>query len=990
MSDLGAEAPRDKVQHEPIWSDRLHEGRAALVSDQTAQFYRHNTIGEAIRAYAELDPEHPAIVGSRFAPLSYRQLRDQIDDVRARLRQAGFDRDARIAVAIANSADASLAIIVIACSAVAVPLDPKLTISEVESGLHILRPDAVLVLRHTSSSARTAAERHAFRIIEASPAQDGTFGLQLALPKIGPALLLDDPDPEAPAFILHTSGTTADPNLVPFSHRNLLAVTKRLQGWFALTRQDRCLNVSPVYYSHALTTTVLPPLLTGGSVAFPADATNIDLSEWLGALKPTWYSAGPTMHLSVLDKAQERPDPGTMHSLRFVSSAGAALSSDAHERLQAVLGVPVLQHYGSSETAQISTNLPPPGASKPGTCGIPPRDTVIIVGEDGRRLPSGELGEILVSGPTVMAGYLNAPELNRSAFVDGWFRTGDIGSLDEEGFLSLHGRQKELINRGSEKINPLEIDQALLRHPEVAQAAAYAVAHPRLGDDVAAAVVLHPDSRVTPIELREFLSSHLATYKIPRRIVIVDQLPKGITGKVQRKRLRETAQETSAQPAPVETRLHTALLQLWKKILKTENISIDDDFFEKGGDSLLAMEVNMELRKLTGRLLSASLLFDAPTVRELAQRLAGQTGIMDLFPTPESVLTKFADSAIANPRKRKLFLSLLQLLGVTSYAEKNRQRMISLAERGINPFDIDTVPNNFSGIYPELSVSILLEKNDDDIAQRAAKLTFAALKYREALLDNSLEKEISGETVIDNYRSHNFFGRVANIRKTGSKWRKDVKDFKNASHIVVAVNGAYYKLDVIDGGGAVMAAGKLLHHINLIIRAAAQDKSALKPYGVITANITKPSAEIFHADKLDDSIRIIDEAIFLLALDSINVPVDENEAAQDLHINNYHNRDYRKSLQLVVLKNGYSGATINFFAEIEGVFAARFASWVSLYAGNLPQLLVETTEYQPCKLEFKTVDFERLAIAEIAREDEEIFMRRPAYRENRCHRQAGY
>ena len=965
MSDLGAEAPREKVQHEPIWSDRSREEGTAPVSDQAAQFHQHHTIGEAIRAYADLHPEHPAIVGSGIAPLSYRQLRGQIDDVRARLRQAGFDRHSRIAVAIANSAEASLAIVAIACSAVAVPLDPKLTIAEVERCFRILRPDAVLVLHDTNSAARTAAEQHAFPIIEASLAKDGTFSLQLALPKTGPALPLDDPDPEAPAFILHTSGTTADPNLVPFSHRNLLAVTKRLQGWFGLTREDRCLNVSPVYYSHALTTTVLPPMLTGGSVAFPADATNVDLSEWLGALKPTWYSTGPTMHLSVLDKAQARFDAKTIHSLRFISSAGAALSTDAHDRLQTVLGVPVLQHYGSSETAQISTNLPPPGASKPGTCGIPPPDTVIIVGEDGGRLPSGERGEILVRGPAVMAGYLNAPELNLSAFVDGWFRTGDIGSLDEEGFLSLHGRQKELINRGSEKINPLEIDHALLRHPEVAQAAAYAVAHPRLGEDVAAAVVLHPGSRVTSIELREFLSEHLATFKIPRRIVIVDQLPRGITGKVQRNRLRQDAPDTSEQPAPAETRLHAALLQLWKKILKTENISIDDDFFEKGGDSLLAMEVNMELRKLTGQPLSASLLFDAPTVRELAKRLAGQTGIMDLFPAPESVFSSFAGSAIANPRKRKLFLSLLNLLGITGYAEKNRQRMIALAERGINPFDVDTVPHNFSGVYPELSVSFLLEKNDGDIAQRAAKLTFAALKYREALLDNSLEKEISGETVIDNRRSHNLFGRVANVRKAGLKWSKEVKDCKSASHIVVAVNGAYYKLDVIDSSGAVMAAGKLLHGISLIMRAAAQDKRALKPYGLLTANTTKPSAEIFHADKLDDSVRIIDQAIFLLALDSVNAPADENQAAQHLHLDNYHNRDYRKSLQIVVLENGFSGATINFFAEIEGVFAARFASWISVHARNLPQLIAETTGYEPCKLEFETIDFDRVPMDEM-------------------------
>jgi len=626
MSNLGAGSPGNDVEVDLNRSDRLPNGRPPAASDKVDQSNEQRTIGEVIRASAELRPKQSAFVGSQFAPLSYRELQDQIDEVRACLRQAGFDRDARIAVAITNSAQAALAIVAISCSAAAVPLDPKLTVAEVERCLLMLRPNAVLVLRDSNSAARSAAEQRGFPIIEASVSPEGKLGLQLAVPKIGSALSLDDPDPEAPAFILHTSGTTADPNLVPFSHRNMLAVTERLQTWFELTPQDRCLNVSPVYYSHALTTTVLPPLLTGGSVGFPANATNVDLSEWFSDLRPTWYSAGPTLHLSVLDKAQGRPDALTMHSLRFISSAGAPLARDVHERLQTVLGVPVLVHYGSSETAQISTNRPPPGPSKPGTCGIPWPDIVIIVGEDGHRLPPGERGEILVSGPSVMSGYLNAPDLNRSAFVDGCFRTGDIGSLDEEGFLTLHGRQKELINRGSEKIAPLEIDQALMRHPEVAQAAAYAVPHPRLGEDVAAAVVLHPGARVTPIELREFLSAQLATFKIPRRIAIVDQLPKGITGKVQRNLLSGSVKEHSEQSALSEAHLNADLLQLWKKILKTENISLDDDFFEKGGDSLLAMDVSLELQRLTGLALPESILFEASTIRELAKRLTRQMG----------------------------------------------------------------------------------------------------------------------------------------------------------------------------------------------------------------------------------------------------------------------------------------------------------------------------------------------------------------------------
>jgi acyl-coenzyme A synthetase/AMP-(fatty) acid ligase len=366
----------------------------------------------------------------------------------------------------------------------------------------------------------------------------------------------------------------------------------------------------------------------------------------------------------------------TLHVLRFISSAGAKLPKEVQEGLQRVLGVPVLEHYGSSETAQISANTPPPGPCKPGTCGIPWPDSIKIVGEDGRPSPPGEHGEILVTGPTVTSGYLNAPDLNRLAFVDGWYRSGDIGSLDEQGFLSLHARKRELISRGTEKIAPLEIDHALMRHPQVAEAAAYGVPHARLGEDVAAAVVLRAGSKVAPGELREFLREQLATFKIPRRISIVDRLPKGITGKVQRTRLSEIISEEPARPdarrhadsfgflrklkqlatfkiprrisiagwmpkgitgevqrtplreivseEPVlsEDRLHAELLQIWKRILKVETLDIDDDFFEKGGNSLLAMDLHVEIQQLTSRSLPESFLSEASTIRALARALS--------------------------------------------------------------------------------------------------------------------------------------------------------------------------------------------------------------------------------------------------------------------------------------------------------------------------------------------------------------------------------
>ena len=509
--------------------------------NEVVKISEQRTIGGRIGRWAELEPLQPAFIASNFFDFSYRQLIDQINQMRTGLRQAGLHHGARIAVALPSGPEAALGVVAVACSAVAVPLDPNLIFPEIETRWAFVRPDAVLLRSGTNSAARRVAVDRGLMIIEVVFSKDGNLDMQIIAPRVSNAAIADEPGPESPAFILQTSGTTADPKLIPFSHRNMLAAADRLQAWFKLTPQDRCLCAGPVHYSHGLKVTVFTPLLTGGSVAFPKNASLVDISEWLGALKPTWYSAGPTLHLAMLQKAKSRPDARSMHSLRFIVSGGAPLPNDVLRGLEATLNVSVLEHYGSSEAAQISANQPPPGPSKRGTCGIPWPDTVIIVGEDGRQVPKGQQGEIWVGGPTLMAGYLDAPELNQEAFINGWFRTGDIGSLDEAGFLTIHGREREFINRGGEKIAPIEIDRALMCHPDVLEAAAYAVPHPRLGEDVAAAVVLSVGSTVTATELRRFLGKQLAAFRIPQRIVFRSQLPKGVSGKVQRQRLSESA-----------------------------------------------------------------------------------------------------------------------------------------------------------------------------------------------------------------------------------------------------------------------------------------------------------------------------------------------------------------------------------------------------------------------------------------------------------------
>jgi acyl-CoA synthetase (AMP-forming)/AMP-acid ligase II/thioesterase domain-containing protein len=611
-----------------ICSEEASSARGGTAPE--AQF----TLGQVIGRTASWFPYEPAIVSATFAPLTYHGLQLQLDDIRRQLRLAGFDCNARIGVLMPNGPEALLTIVAVACCSIAVPLDPRLSAAEIDQRLDMLRLNALFVPQGSASEARQAAERRRLAIIQAAPVGNGQLGLKIAVQVCDSPAIDAEPDPGSPAFILQTSGTTAQPKLIPFSHSNMLAAAARLQAWFGLTPLDRCLSVSSLYYSHGLKVTVFTPLLTGGSIAVPASSAIVALDEWLDVLRPTWYSAGPTLHTAVLDKARGLENAQAAHTLRFAVSGGAPLPKEVQDGLQRVLGVPVLEHYGSSEAAQIAANQPPPGPNKLGTCGQPWPDTVAIVGEDGRPLPVGERGEILVRGPTVMSGYLDAPELNQVAFMDGWFRTGDIGSLDGDGFLSLHGRLSELINRGGEKIAPAEIESALLRHPAIAEAAAFAIPHPRLGEDVAVAIIPHPGAQTTAAELRQFLQRELASFKIPRRILTLDQLPKGATGKVQRRRLRESLDgplgHQGTMPVPDVNKgpldLEAELLTLWRRLLKSEAVTVEDDFFASGGDSLLAMEMLIEVERLIGHPVPDTILLGAETIRQFAPKIALQTG----------------------------------------------------------------------------------------------------------------------------------------------------------------------------------------------------------------------------------------------------------------------------------------------------------------------------------------------------------------------------
>jgi acyl-CoA synthetase (AMP-forming)/AMP-acid ligase II/thioesterase domain-containing protein len=596
------------------------------ISDNQSFF--ESTIGRQIERHARLRPGHLAMVSRDAGTLSYGELLDIIAAARATLRLAGLGRTARIAVAVSDSRQAALAILSVACSAASIPLSPRLKFEEIESLLIALRPDAIVLVEGSDSDARRAAMKNEIAIIEAWPPRDDSFGFAMIERAAGikPPDDVEEPDIDAPAFILQTSGTTGKPKLIPFSHRNMVAVAARCQVWFNLTPEDRCLCVTPVAYAHGLKVAVLTPLLTGGTVVFPSDTSRFDHSDWFGALQPTWYSAAPAIHRLVFDRAQVAPEAMKSHSLRFVLSSSAPLPPNVRQVVQDALGVPVIEHYSSSEASFMAANLPRPTSPKPGSVGLPWPDSMIIADDDWRELLPGEQGEILVRGPTVISGYLDAPDITAGSFRDGWFKTGDIGSLDDDGVLAFHGRKSDVINRGGEKISPIEIDEALLRHPDIVDAVAFPVAHPRLGEDVAAAIVLKPGAVARPQDIRQFLRQTLAPHKLPRRIHTLETLPKGNTGKVRRRDLAGIIGNGFADEREHrwESLAEEAIASVWQELLQRKDIGPEDDFFELGGDSLLATQMLHELERQMGSAFPVEILFDNATIRQLASALAGE------------------------------------------------------------------------------------------------------------------------------------------------------------------------------------------------------------------------------------------------------------------------------------------------------------------------------------------------------------------------------
>ena len=483
-----------------------------------------------------------AILAPGRLALDYAGLRRQAEKTVTALNNLGIGRNDPVAIVLPNGPEMASAFVSVAAGATTAPLNPAYTEKEFEFYLSDLQARLLLVQEGVDTPAIGVAQKLGLEVAYLS-FDTGAAAGQFELEGESTGRSAKQPgfaEPADVALILHTSGTTSRPKLVPLTQQNICASAANIAESLALIPDDCCLNVMPLFHIHGLLAAVLSSLLAGASVACTPGFNALRFFAWMRDINPSWYTAVPTMHQGILARAARNQEIIDAGRLRLIRSSSASLPPQVMTAMEQAFGVPVIESYGMTEAAhQMASNPLPPQDRLPGSVGIAAGPEISIMDEAGTRQPPGSIGEIVIRGPNVTAGYLNNPDANAAAFSNGWFRTGDQGILDENGYLRLTDRLKEIINRGGEKISPREVDEVILDHPDIAQAVTFSIPHDKLGEDVAAAVVLKEGANLEQKELQTFVAERLAAFKVPRIVMFVDEIPKGATGKLTRIGLAE-------------------------------------------------------------------------------------------------------------------------------------------------------------------------------------------------------------------------------------------------------------------------------------------------------------------------------------------------------------------------------------------------------------------------------------------------------------------
>ena len=473
------------------------------------------------------------------SPLTHGELRRLIAATIAQLNVLGVGRNDRVAIVLNNGPEMAACFIACASGVTSAPLNPAYRADEFEFYLSDLNAKALIVEHNSLSPAIGVAQKLGVRLIDLTTRPEhgaGNFTLAArdgaaSTPSANPGFAQADDI----SMVLHTSGTTSRPKIVPLSQRNLCASASSIRDTLQFTSADCGLNIMPLFHIHGLIAGVLAPLAAGSQVFCTPGFNALKFFAWMDEAQPTWYTAVPTMHQAIVSRAPKNAEVIARHPLRFLRSSSSSMPPQVIREVEDIFKAPLVEAYGMTEaTHQMTSNPLPPAARKPGSVGKAAGPEVAIMGTDGSVLAAGATGEIVIRGPNVTAGYESNPSANAEAFTNGWFRTGDQGVMDAEGYVSITGRLKEIINRGGEKISPREVDEILMDHAAVAQVVCFGMPHAKLGEEVAAVVVLREGRHASERELQDFVGQRAADYKVPKKILFMDEIPKGATGKLQR------------------------------------------------------------------------------------------------------------------------------------------------------------------------------------------------------------------------------------------------------------------------------------------------------------------------------------------------------------------------------------------------------------------------------------------------------------------------
>jgi acyl-CoA synthetase (AMP-forming)/AMP-acid ligase II/acetyltransferase-like isoleucine patch superfamily enzyme/acyl carrier protein len=646
------------------------------------------TLYELLKSHAHVGPERVAILAPGRRPLSYACLLSQVERTIEALRTLGLGRNDRVAVVLPNGPEMAVAFVAVAAGATCAPLNPAYHSGEFAFYLADLNAKALIIWSKMDSPARDIARQRGIPVIELTPEVEAAGAFRLVSMVQGPPARGGFAQVEDTALVLHTSGTTSRPKIVPLTQANICSSGHHISVTLELKETDRCLNVMPLFHIHGLIGAVLASLVAGTSVVctpgFDADL----FFEWMDTFEVTWYTAVPTIHQAVLARASANREIIACHPLRFIRSSSAALPQRVLTELEDVFSTRVIESYGMTEAShQMTSNPLAPALRKPGSVGMAAGPDVAIMDEAGNLLPIGEVGEVVIRGPNVTRGYENNAAANQSSITGGWFRTGDQGRFDHNGYLYLTGRLKEIINRGGEKVAPKEVDEILSQHPAVSQAITFGVPHPTLGEDVAAAVVLKTNATVAESDIIEFCAARLANIKVPNQLLIVDEIPKGPTGKLQRIGLADTLADQLASKSrtnfvAAETSTEKQLADIWKNVLKVDHVGVRDNFYALGGDSLSMVVMMADVEGRFGEPIPLDSFLKAPTIETIVEHLQPKAWSTYQTSTTAANLkyTKpIRDSVLIGVKNRLLQLLALYVPGMkTTRVWLHRMRGVSI------------------------------------------------------------------------------------------------------------------------------------------------------------------------------------------------------------------------------------------------------------------------------------------------------------------------